>query len=194
LTSSEIEAAAVALRAGKLVVLPTDTVYGLGALPNVHAAIERIYLAKGRPESKPIPVLGASLDDLRSVAVFGERPRALADRHWPGPLTLVLPRAEGFTADLGGDQPEGVAVRVPACDPALALLRQVGPLAVTSANRSGEAPATTVAEARAVLDEWADAFIDGGRCDGEPSTVISLLGEPTVLRPGPVSLSLRLGI
>jgi L-threonylcarbamoyladenylate synthase len=192
--SDLIERAAAALAAGELVVVPTDTVYGLAALPTDRDAIERIYAAKGRPEAKPIPVLGASLADLESVVTFDESARNLGERHWPGPLTLVLARAAGFTADLGGTGAKGVAVRVPNCAPALSLLKRTGPLAVTSANRSGEAPATTVKEARSALGEWVSVFIDGGRCAGEPSTVISLVGEPRILRDGPIAISGRLGI
>jgi L-threonylcarbamoyladenylate synthase len=187
-TSDEIERAAAALRDGKLVVLPTDTVYGIGALPGTSDAIKMIYRAKGRPATKPIAVLGASIGDLRRVAAFDDRARSLAEQHWPGPLTLVLPRAPGFSADLGGGGSQGVAVRVPASKPALELLGLAGPTAVTSANRSGEAPAQTVEQARAELGEWVDVFVDGGLCAGEPSTVISLLGELEVLRPGPISI------
>jgi L-threonylcarbamoyladenylate synthase len=109
---------------------------------------------------------------------------------------LVVPRAPGFDPDLGGApgggepgrgaQSQGVAVRVPACEVALELLRTTGPLAVTSANLSGDRPATTVAEARAALGGKVRAYLDGGLCAGRPSTVVSLVGELELLRAGPI--------
>jgi tRNA threonylcarbamoyl adenosine modification protein (Sua5/YciO/YrdC/YwlC family) len=113
-------------------------------------------------------------------------PRALrlAQRFWPGPLTIVCRRAPSFELDLGGPGDGTVAVRIPASDPVLAILRETGPLAVTSANLSGTAPATTVERARAVFGREVGAYVDGGVCDGAPSTVISTVGEPTVLREG----------
>jgi L-threonylcarbamoyladenylate synthase len=183
LREEELEAALRELAEGGLVVIPTDTVYGVAALPRVPGAVEAVFEAKGRPEDKPLPVLGASLADLTAVAIFSDRARRAA-RHWPGPLTLVLPRAPGFDVDLGGDGSEGVAVRVPASAVALSLLRLSGPLAVTSANLSGRPPATTVDEARAVLGARVRVFLDEGVCAGRPSTVVSLLDGPRLLRAG----------
>jgi L-threonylcarbamoyladenylate synthase len=184
---SRVEEAVAALRAGALVVIPTDTVYGVAALPRSPGGIAALFAAKGRPESKPVPVLGAGKQDLYSVGALDPRAEALADRFWPGPLTLVIPRAPGFDVDLGGGDQDTVAVRVPASEVARALLAASGPLAVTSANRSGEAPATTVAEARAALGDAVSVFLDGGPCGGEASTVLSAVGEPQVLREGPVT-------
>jgi L-threonylcarbamoyladenylate synthase len=182
-----IELAAAALREGRLVVLPTDTVYGIGAMPAAPEAIAAMYSAKGRPLAKPIPVLAAAPGHLAGVVVVDDRVAALGERFWPGPLTLVLERAPGFTADLGGAGARGVAVRVPGHDLALMLLERAGPLAVSSANSSGEAPATTVEAARDALGDRVAVYLDGGRCDGRPSTVLSLIGPPRVLRPGPVT-------
>ena len=176
-----------ALTAGDVIVVPTDTVYGLGCLPHLPDAVKRIFELKGRPDEKPLPVLGATLESLSSVANFDERATQLAREHWPGPLTLVLPRAEGFTYDLGGDDVATVAVRVPKHETILELLASSGPLAVTSANRSGEPPATTIDEARAVFGDGPAAYVDGGICRGVPSTVLSLAGAPTVLREGSLS-------
>ncbi|MGH2788206.1 MAG: L-threonylcarbamoyladenylate synthase [Actinomycetota bacterium] len=184
--TSDIDRAVASLRRGGIVVLPTDTVYGIGALPDRPVAIEAIFRAKGRSESNPLPVLGASIEDLASVVTFDERATRLAGSHWPGPLTLVLPRAPDFEPELGGLHVGGVAVRVPACEPALALLRRSGPLAVTSANRSGDAPATTAADAGRIFGATIEVVIDGGTCNGAPSTVMSLLGEPEILRAGPI--------
>jgi tRNA threonylcarbamoyl adenosine modification protein (Sua5/YciO/YrdC/YwlC family) len=185
-----VERALAALKAGSLVVLPTDTVYGVGCAPFAPGGIESLFAAKGRPRDKAIPVLGASLEDLRAVAVFDARAEALAARFWPGPLTLVLPRAPGFTHDLGGDDPATVAVRVPAHHLARALLTAAGPLAVTSANRSGEPPAATVEQARAALGNTVAVYLDGGPSAGEPSTVARLTrAGAEVLRPGAVTLA-----
>lgn len=169
-----------------MVVVPTDTVYGIAALPHIPRAIEAIYRAKERPEDKPLPVLGASAADLAAVVEFDERAEELARRFWPGPLTLVLPRAPGFEADLGGTSAAGVGVRVPAFDLALDLLTRTGPLAVTSANKSGAAPATTAESARRIVGDAVAVVIDGGKRDGVPSTVLSLVDEPTIVRSGPL--------
>lgn len=171
--------AAAAIRQGRLAIVPTDTVYGLAASPEAAAAI---FDVKRRPRDKALPVLGSDADQLRRTAELDDLASSLTRRVWPGPLTLVVPRAPGFTADLGGDDPATVAVRVPAHPVALELLRVTGPLAVTSANVSGEPPATTFEAACALAPEA--VCLDGGRCDGTPSTVVSLVGRPTVLREG----------
>lgn len=183
---STLDDAVAALGSGRLVVLPTDTVYGLAAHLSFPHAIEAIFTLKGRPESKPLPVLASGVDQLATVAEFDDRARGLAERFWPGPLTLILPRAEGFDVDLGGGATNTVGVRVPKEPRTLELLRLTGPLAVTSANRSGGQEATTVEEARAELGEEVAAYVDGGRCVGIPSTVVFLAGERRLLREGPI--------
>lgn len=172
------------LRGGGVIVVPTDTVYGLACLPRHHSAVDRIFELKGRPDSKPLPVLADGIGDLETVAEFDERARALARKYWPGPLTLVLPRTASFTYDLGGSDRSTVAVRVPQNAATLELLGRSGPLAVTSANRSGEPPATTLEEARAVFGNSIDVYVDGGGGVGTSSTVVSLIGPPRVLREG----------
>jgi L-threonylcarbamoyladenylate synthase len=183
---SNIDDAILALRTGRLIVMPTDTVYGVAALPRAHGAVASIFEAKGRLEGKPIPVLGASIRDLQAVVRFNERAVRLAGRFWPGPLTLVLPRAPFFPHDIGGDDSSTVGVRVPDHDLALELLGRSGPLAVSSANRSGSPPATTVGEARTQLGGSIAVYLDGGDCSGDVSTVVSMTGEPEVLREGAV--------
>lgn len=186
---SSLQEALAALAAGQAIVLPTDTVYGVGASPAQPDAVASIFRAKGRPEDKALPVLGADIAALQEVAVFEERAARLARRFWPGPLTLVLPRAAGFRHDLGGSDDATIAVRIPAFDPTLELLSESGPLAVTSANRSGEPPAATVEDARVALGHAIDVFLDGGRVGGAPSTVVSLVGAPAVLREGALGAS-----
>ena len=174
------------LARGLVVVVPTDTVYGLAALPDRPNAIKQIFSLKGRTDAKPLPVLGANVESLSEVVLLDERSRLLAERYWPGPLTIVLPRATGFAHDLGGHLEENVAVRVPKSETTLRLLRIAGPLAVTSANLSGGQPALTIDDARSVFSTAVTVYIDGGPGAGESSTVISLVDELRVLRTGPI--------
>jgi tRNA threonylcarbamoyl adenosine modification protein (Sua5/YciO/YrdC/YwlC family) len=166
------------------VVLPTDTVYGVAARPDVPGAVEAIFRVKARAQEKPLPILGADLDTLAAVAAFDERARALAARFWPGALTMVLPRASDWRHHLGGSDDGTVAVRVPDSAMTRLLLERSGPLAVTSANISGDAPATSVDAARSALGDAVAVYLDGGRCGGLASTVVSLVGEPEILRTG----------
>ena len=184
---SDIERALKALDAGEPIVIPTDTVYGLAVRPELSEAVKRIFEVKERPDDRALPVLGADRQMLERVARFGDVARRLSEAFWPGPLTLVLPRAEGFDHSLGNNDDGTVAVRVPAFAPTLELLSRTGPLAVTSANRSGAPPAVTVDEARAALGDQIEVFIDGGRVGGAPSTVIGLTPEPVVFREGALS-------
>lgn len=178
--------AAAAIRSGKVVIVPTDTVYGLAASPKDKAAVQQIFDLKGRPQDKALPVLGASLEALARIAEFTAEARSVAGRLWPGPLTIVLRRVEGFDDDLGGPDDGTIAVRVPGSASLCSLLAETGPLAVTSANRSGDPPAHTAAEARGIFPEI--PVLDGGSCTGRPSTVLSLAGGPKILREGSVDL------
>jgi L-threonylcarbamoyladenylate synthase len=180
---STLEVIVGELDAGRAVVVPTDTVYGLAGSLRAPGSVASLFRIKGRPRDKAIPVLAHELAALEAIASFNERARAAA-RLWPGPLSIVLPRAPGFTADLGGTGAT-VAVRVPAHPLVLELLSITGPLAVTSANLSGRPPLTTAEDARRVFPSGL-AVLDGGTCDGEPSTVLDLTGEPRVLRAGPL--------
>ncbi|MDQ3981396.1 MAG: L-threonylcarbamoyladenylate synthase [Actinomycetota bacterium] len=174
--------AAAAIRDGGVAIIPTDTVYGIGARPEAAGAIFRI---KNRPRDKALPVLAAEVGQLGGTAELDGLATSLAAWAWPGPLTIVVRRAPEFRADLGGNDDGTVGVRVPAHDVALELLRQTGPLAVTSANVSGQPPATTY-DAACALAPGA-VCLDGGTCDGAPSTVIKLVGQPEVLREGALS-------
>jgi tRNA threonylcarbamoyl adenosine modification protein (Sua5/YciO/YrdC/YwlC family) len=180
----QILAALTELRSGKPVVIPTDTVYGVAALPSVAAAIEQVFWAKGRPREKALPILAAGAGALEGIVVIDPAVRAVAERFWPGPLTLVLERDPGFHYDLGAGSAPTIAVRVPEHPLTLELLREAGPLAVTSANRSGDDPALNVEEARAALGDVIDVFVDGGECRGSPSTIVSLVDGFEVLRRG----------
>lgn len=180
-----LQSALEELQAGRPVVIPTDTVYGLAA---ACGAAPALFGLKGRPQTKALPVLASSISDLERVVTFSTAALRIAERLWPGPLTLVLERSSSFAADLGGDGTT-IAVRVPAHEIALELLARSGPVAVTSANRSGKPPATNVADAQATFGGEVRAFVDGGRCDGVPSSVVSVADELTLLRAGPVTLA-----
>ena len=184
-----IERAVEALESGGLVAFPTDTVYGLAAHLRRPAAIARIFAVKGRPAQKAIPVLIGAPEQFPLVAAaVGQAVERLAQAFWPGPLTMVLPRRPELPSELG-EQPT-VGVRMPDHPVALALLRAAGPLAVTSANRSGEPECRQAEEVERALGGQIELILDGGRTPGGvPSTVVDCTGEqPRLLRPGPIAL------
>jgi L-threonylcarbamoyladenylate synthase len=161
------DAAAAALSGG-LVVIPTDTVYGVGTRPDDPAATRALFVVKGRPRDLGIPVLVASSAEAEEAAVLDDRARLLAARFWPGPLSLVLPRTDRSRGwDLGGDATT-IAVRIPRHPLALAVLSRTGPLAVTSANRSGEPTPATLDGVRASLGDAGAGYLGGGRPRGRP--------------------------
>ncbi len=175
------------LRHSGLVAFPTDTVYGLAALAFDPVGIERLYSAKGRNSSKAIAVLLADVGELDRVAVnLPPHARVLADRFWPGPLTLVVPRHPDLP-DVLSPLPT-VGLRIPNHPVALRLLRHTGPLAVTSANLSGGKNASTAQEVLAQLEGRIHLILDGGRTPGgQPSTVVDCTTPALrVLRAGPI--------
>ncbi|MCU0975995.1 MAG: L-threonylcarbamoyladenylate synthase [Steroidobacteraceae bacterium] len=184
---ADIAAAASILRNGGLVAFPTETVYGLGADASNPAAVARIYAAKGRPASHPVIVHIASAAEVpRWAREFPEAARRLAAAFWPGPLTLVLPRAEGVADAVTGGQ-DTVALRVPGHPIALALLAAFGGgIAAPSANRYGKVSPTRAAHVRSEFGATIDCVLEGGDCAvGLESTIVSLVdGEPRLLRPG----------
>jgi L-threonylcarbamoyladenylate synthase len=188
--TSDIEKAAGVLRAGGLVALPTETVYGLGANAEDPAAVSRIFQVKGRPPSHPLIVhIGGAeqLDDW--VQEVPATARLLAEHFWPGPLTLVLRRGRRVPSEATGGL-ETVAVRVPDHPVALALLSAFGGgVTAPSANRFGSVSPTTADDVRAELGDGVDFVLDGGACEvGVESTIVDATGEiPTILRPGGVT-------
>jgi len=187
-TGGTVEAAAAAARRGALIVFPTDTVYGIGTRPDDPAATARLFAAKRRPLDLTLPVLVASTDDARHVAVFDDRASRVAAGCWPGALTLVLLRTDvSRDWELGGDGAT-IGVRVPDHPVARSLLGRTGPLAATSANRSGEAPGHDHDELVATFGEAVAVYLWGdGSVGGAASTVFDLTGpEPRVLRRGDV--------
>lgn len=178
-------AALEALAEGRIVGIPTDTVYGLAADPFRPGASDRLFEAKRRSRDVDLPVLVASVDQAMSLttAVPGVA-MTLMERFWPGPLTLVLPRRPGLTADLGDDEAT-IGVRCPDHPVPLALCAKGGPMATTSANLHGQPTSQTAEEVVAVFGDAVPWVLDGGRRAGSPSTVVDCTGtEPRLLREG----------
>ena len=179
-----LDAAAAALGAGGVVGVPTDTVYGLAAAPEVEGATAAVFALKGRPEGAALPVLVAGFDQAAGVGDMEGAAGVLAGRLWPGGLTLVVRRRAGVEWDLGGD-PATIGLRCPAHEVARELCRRCGPLVATSANRHGEPALASAAE---VVEAFPGLVVlDGGECRGVASTVVDLTGpEPRLLRAGEV--------
>jgi L-threonylcarbamoyladenylate synthase len=176
------------LKHGGLVAFPTDTVYGLASLPFHAEMVERLYVAKGIVADRAIAILLGDLSQLDLVV--DELPvnaRTLAERYWPGPLTLIVPRRKDMPESLVHNL--GIGVRIPNHPVALQLLRRAGPLAVTSANLSGRGMAKNAREVLEQLDGRIHLILDGGDTpQGVPSTVVDCSsGEAVVLRGGPIA-------
>ena len=174
---------------GGLIVFPTDTVYGLASLPSKTEYIERLYIAKGRESTRAIAILLSSADELEKISnIPSDTALKLADKFWPGPITLIVPRHTDLPDVLSPDQTIGV--RVPDHDIALEFLRMTGPLGVTSANISGHENTQTAEEVMEQLDGRVHLVIDGGKSPGGvPSTVVDCTSpDPTILRPGPIKI------
>ncbi|MEA3441503.1 MAG: L-threonylcarbamoyladenylate synthase [Chloroflexota bacterium] len=184
-----IQRAVDIIQRGEPIAFPTDTVYGLGADAFDAASIKKLFLVKERTASRAIPILLGDIDHLSWVtAKMNYLALRLAEVFWPGPLTLVVPRHMSIPTIISPD--ETVGLRMPNHAVALTLLRQTGPLAVTSANISG-APSTRTGQAvQGQLDVRIPLILDGGRTPGGiPSTVVACTGEqPLILRDGPISL------
>ncbi|HPY25523.1 MAG: Threonylcarbamoyl-AMP synthase [Actinomycetota bacterium] len=183
-----IAAAAAAVKSGRLVVLPTDTVYGLGADAFDASAVAALLEAKGRGRDMPVGVLVGSWHTIEGLVYsVPESTRELIRAFWPGALSLVVQQAPSLQWDLG-DARGTVMVRMPLQPVAIELLRQTGPMAVSSANVSGRPAANTAQEARDQLGDLVDVYLDGGRAQQQAaSTILDLTGpEPRILREGPV--------
>jgi tRNA threonylcarbamoyl adenosine modification protein (Sua5/YciO/YrdC/YwlC family) len=183
-----LEAASVALQRGKLVVLPTDTVYGLAADAFDPSAVRRLLAAKGRGREMPPPVLVGTRSTLDALAVgIPAYARDLVEQLWPGPLTLICRQQKSLQWDLG-DTRGTVAVRMPDHEIALELLSRTGPLAVSSANLSGKPAAVTADEAEQMLGDSVEVYLDGGSAPGGvASTIIDTTGKaPRILRAGAI--------
>ncbi|GIG89369.1 threonylcarbamoyl-AMP synthase [Plantactinospora endophytica] len=185
-----VAAAVEAVKNGELVVIPTDTVYGIGADAFTPYAVKALLNAKGRDRQHPPPVLVGSrrtLDGL--VFMLPSAARDLADAFWPGALTIVVEHSPSLQWDIG-DTGGTVAVRMPLHPVALEVLRETGPMAVSSANKTGQPPAVTAEEAREHLGYSVRAYLEAGPCpEPVPSTIVDVTGEvPRVLRQGAIPL------
>jgi L-threonylcarbamoyladenylate synthase len=185
--------ARAAVRRGELVVIPTDTVYGVAADAFSPAAVQKLLDAKGRTRQSPPPVLVPGIATLEALAAeIPDAVRQLVDAFWPGGLTIVLPAQPSLAWDLG-DTDGTVAVRMPDNRIALELLEETGPLAVSSANLTGKPPATTAQDAMDMLGESVDVYLDGGTSESTASTIVDATalaapgGKVTILREGRVS-------
>jgi L-threonylcarbamoyladenylate synthase len=187
--SRSLDDALSRLRKHQLIAFPTDTVYGLGASLDSPIAIDKLYSVKGRDSAKAIAVLVGEAAALSAITLdIGQAAQRLAEKFWPGPLTLVVPRRLDLPDNLSSLPTIGV--RMPDHPVALDLLRRSGPLAVTSANRSGAANTTTAQEVLSQLGGLIPLILDGGRTPGGlPSTVVDCsTGELIILRQGPITL------
>ena len=183
-----VDAVVEVLLEGGVVLLPTDTVYGLAALPGDEAAMAHLFAMKGRDEAFPIAVLCADQRQAAGLVAPGAvaSMRPVGERWWPGPLTLVLPRREGLELHLG-EPAATVGVRVPDHALVRAVAARTGPIAATSANRHREPTAVTVEEAVLTFDGDLAAVVDAGALEGRASTVIDATAAPwRVLREGPL--------
>ena len=185
-----LAAAASSILSGELVVLPTDTVYGIAADAFSPAAVRRLLAAKGRGREMPSPVLVGTVRAATAlVEDLGPDGQRLIDEFWPGALTIVCRATRTLSWDLG-DTKGTVAIRMPQDPLALELLRETGPMAVTSANLTGSTPATTASAARDQLGESVAVYLDGGAAaGGVASTIVDLTGpQPRLLRRGAISV------
>ncbi|MET0555337.1 MAG: L-threonylcarbamoyladenylate synthase, partial [Vicinamibacteria bacterium] len=180
--------AAEVVRAGGLIVYPTETLYAVGGAGLDPAAARRARLAKGRPDDKPLPLIVADADAARGLCrSWPAAAGSLAARYWPGPLTLVLPASPRVPIEVTAGTGT-VAVRVSGLALARAISRAGGPLVSTSANRAGEPAATTCGAALLAVGSAIALALDGGACTGAPSTIVDLTGDrPALLREGAVA-------
>ncbi len=188
--TNDIYQAVAAIRKGDVVLVPTETVYGLACDATSIAAVQKIFELKQRPDNVSLPVMVESTDKALSLTEnleCADRLLKLGSKFWPGPLTIVVPLGPDSQL-LPFRKQSSIGIRCPGHNLLLKLLAETGPLAVTSANLHGAKPVETPEEARAIFNNQI-TYIDGGRCQGKPSTVVSVLNkEPILLREGPISL------
>ncbi|WP_137144741.1 L-threonylcarbamoyladenylate synthase [Mycolicibacterium sp. CR10] len=191
-----IASAISALKGGRLVVMPTDTVYGIGADAFDSDAVAALLSAKGRGRDMPVPVLVGSWHTIQGLVYsVPQTARELIRAFWPGALSLVVHQAPSLQWDLG-DANGTVMLRMPLHPVAIELLREVGPMAVSSANISGRPAANTAAEARDQLGDLVEVYLEGGPAQQQAaSTIVDLTGpHPRVLREGPVTIEAIAGV
>ncbi|MEM0493582.1 MAG: L-threonylcarbamoyladenylate synthase [Candidatus Thermoplasmatota archaeon] len=186
----DIRAALKALKAGGVIVYPTDTLYALGADAYNKSAVEKVFSIKERPLSQPLPVAVASLDEMKKIVEVTPTAERVASRFLPGPLTIVLKRKPGVMDYISGGR-DTLAVRIPKNDVALNLLMQVGPITVTSANIHDTKPLPEVSLIKKHFDERGkeiDVYLDAGVLNDVPSTIVDLSGDKwVILRKGSIT-------
>ena len=188
-TKDNIRFASKIVKRGGIVIYPTETVYGLGCNPFNIKAVQQILEAK-RNRKKPLPILAANIKDVKKVAQLSLKGKKLAEKFWPGPLTIIFPKKPTLPNIVTFDR-DSVGLRIPDNNVALQLIRLCGGLLIgSSANRTREKPPRTVQEISEELIEIVDIILDGGSgVHGIPSTVVDLTAEkPRILREGPISL------
>lgn len=175
------------IKSGGVLVFPTDTTYGVGCDPYSESSVERIFTIKGRNAKKPLPVLVYSTEDAEKIVALGAAGRILAGRYWPGALTIVAPVIDLKISHRVTAGSNSLAVRVPAGECILSLLKQCKYLVGTSANRSGEKPLKTAQEVMGSSLDGYDALLDGGPVEkGVESTIVDITDKPEILREGAI--------
>jgi len=189
-TVDNIREASEVVKSRGLVVYPTDTVYGLGCDPFNLRAVKRVFKVKGERKQKPLPILASDIQFIQKIAYLNERVRKIADRHWPGPLTLVIPKKPTLPNVVTCGLPS-VGVRIPNHTVAIQLISFCNGLLVgTSANKTEEKPPKTAQEATKQLGKQVDIVLDGGPTPlGQESSIVDLTSKkPKMLREGPIKL------
>ncbi len=186
---TELLEAASAIRAGQIVGIPTDTVYGLAVDPNQPGAVDLLFAAKQRDRSAPLVILVSDIEEADGWGQLSDKAAADAKTHWPGALTLIVEAVAPLPSGVGDPSSKTVGIRSPDHPIALGLLDLVGPLAVTSANLSGQRPAGDDVSARSIFGESVGVYLDGAVGAGEASTVVDYTCDPpAVLRQGGVQI------
>jgi tRNA threonylcarbamoyl adenosine modification protein (Sua5/YciO/YrdC/YwlC family) len=186
----ELISAAEAIRAGSVVGVPTDTVYGLAVDPTDQEAVQRVFDLKGRAGDAPLVVLAADIDQAAAIGELDGRALADASEHWPGALTVIVPSRGSLAPGVGHPVTGTIGLRVPDHEVCRRLLEVTGPLAVTSANRSGAAPAVAASEAADVFGPAVVVYVPGTCPGGASSTVVDYTSDPPrIVRPGPVTIA-----
>ncbi len=186
-TDDAVARCALLIKSGEILVFPTDTIYGIGCDPYNDRAVERIFAIKGRDEKKPLPVLAYSTADVEKIVSLGDAGRVLAKKYWPGVLTIVAPIADKKISRRVTAAGSSLAVRVPANECVLSLLKRCKYLVGTSANPSGEGPGKSAQEVLNSSLKGYDALLDGGPVEnGIESTIVDITGRPKVLREGTI--------
>ncbi len=181
-----LDEAVTKIKQNKIVGIPTETVYGIGVNPSSQSAVDNLFKIKERNDDKPISLLVHSFTELRKLNIKTEIPEVV-ELYWPGPLTVVVEVYEAFPPGIGTTNPDSVGIRVPENELALELLKKTGPLAVTSANISGNNDANNHIEAEKIFGNSVSAYLEGYAIHGDGSTVVDLrVDGGKILRQGPL--------